>query len=238
MIVNITAKLTKPTLPLDYRPALVSLLKSVLSRHYPEKYSNYYESGPTQKSFTFSVALKKPQFKKEQILLSESSLKISISSSEEMDVLLFYNAFQKSKGLEHPLADENVLTIDTVELQAVPSIYGSTAIIKFLSPLVVREHLRGSPDKYYVSGEGDFEACLKKIVSKQLGTEVELALTPIAPRKTVVTAFGTKIRASIGTFQIDAGPEVLNCLLRGGIGSRRSEGFGHFTVVGRQIGEQ
>lgn len=219
-------------MPLDYRPAIISLLKFVLSTHYPEAYSANYD-GAKQKSFTFSVALAKPNFTNEKILLKGNNVKISISSWDEFDSMLIYNAFQKSKGHCHPLSDGNSMTVKSVKISPVREVPGSQVIIKFLSPLVVRDHKLGEPDRYYVYDDIGFDECLNRVVSRQLGRDVSIRLRPADGKKAVIMLFGVKMRTSVGTYSLEAEPDILSRLLKGGIGSRRSEGFGHFILAGR-----
>lgn len=233
MLINLTLKLSSPKLPKDYRPVFVSFIKSALESNYRDMYSKLYTQGPYRKSFTFSVSLPKPQFKNDCIILAGNEVKCSFSSCDELDTLTLYNAFQKSKERVYPLCDGNSMELSSVCLKPVPAIRESYTTVKFLSPLVVRRHMKGQADKYFVYDDEDFLKCLAEIVSRQLSAKTFISIEPISPRKTVVRSFGTNVRASLGTYRLCSTPDVLNLLLNGGIGSRRSEGFGHFTVIGR-----
>ena len=231
MIVNLHLTLERPALPKDYRPSFISYVKSALSRHYPEAFAAFYGEN-TQKDFTFSVALPHPSFETDSIVLDDTRIKIRLSSCAEEDTLLFYNTFIQSRSRPHPLPGHNTMTLQAVTLEPVPTLQAPEAHIKFFSPLVVREHAKGNPDRYYIFGDEPFASCLSHVVFRHVGGETRVALEPIAPRKTVVPCFGTKIRATIGTFRLTGERDVLNILLRGGMGSRRSEGFGHFMLAG------
>lgn len=233
MIISVEVFLEKPEIPRDYRPAIVSLIKAVLSRNYPEAYTDMYETGAKEKGFTFAVYFASPVFKKNVIELQSERVQITFSSSDECESILLYNAFQKSRGYSHPLSNGNAMRIDEVLIKAIPKLDSASATIRFLSPLVVRKHIRGEPDRYYTYEDGEFAACLNEIVSRQFNRNVELTLEPAAPKKTVVLSFGTKIRASLGIYRISGEPEVLDRLAKGGVGSRRAEGFGYFKVTGR-----
>ena len=233
MLIDLDLKLEHPRLPRDYRPVFVSLVKSALESNYRDMYSKLYTQGPYRKSFTFSVSLPKPQFETDYIILSGNDVKCSFSSCDELDTLTLYNAFQKSKERVYPLCDGNSMELSSVYLKPVPVIRESYTEVKFLSPLVVRRHIKGQADKYFVYDDEDFLKCLAEIVTRQLLVKTFISIEPISPRKTVVRSFGTNVRASLGTYRLYSTPDVLNLLLNGGIGSRRSEGFGHFTVIGR-----
>lgn len=233
LLINLTLKLSSPKLPKDYRPVFVSFIKSALESNYRDMYSKLYTQGPYRKSFTFSVSLPKPQFENDCIILADNEVKCSFSSCDELDTLTLYNAFQKSKERVYPLCDGNSMELSSVSLKPVPVIRESYTDVKFLSPLIVRRHIKGQTDKYFVYDDEDFQECLAEIVSRQLFAKTFISIEPISPRKTVVRSFGTNVRASLGTYRLYSTPDVLNLLLNGGIGSRRSEGFGHFTVIGR-----
>lgn len=232
MTIDILLSLAKPTLPLDYRPAFVSLIKAALSRFYPEDYKELYQSGAVQKSFTFAVRLPSPEFSADSIRLSGEMLTLTIASSEDYSSVLLYNAFQKSVGYEHPLEHGNSMTVTSVSICPERPVEAKSVEIKFLSPLVVRRHVHSEPDKYYVFDDEEFSSCLNEIVSRQLGTNTTVRLEPIAAKKTVVRSFGSKVRVSVGVYILSAAPEAIRVLSAGGIGSRRSEGFGYFRILG------
>lgn len=219
-------------LPADYRPSVLSLFKAVLLQHYPSEYEMLYGSGPNQKDFTFAIRLPNPAFSDEKLTISHKEVNLRISSASDCLNMLFYNAFQKSLEYSHPLPHGGKMTIKAVRSIQQPKLSCNTAVIKFLSPLVVRQHSRGEADRYYVYEDEAFSACLSQVVERQLGRPVDLKLAPISPRKTVVKAFGRKIRCSLGTYRIWGDPQDLDRLARSGLGSRRGEGFGYFMIVG------
>ena len=56
-------------------------------------------------------------------------------------------------------------------------------------------------------------------------------IEPVDARKTVVNTFGSKITGNIGIFKLTGSLTLLNTLIQTGLGSRRSQGFGCFTVI-------
>ena len=61
--------------------------------------------------------------------------------------------------------------------------------------------------------------------------EKEIILTPIKAKRTVVKNMKLNFNASFGEFYLQGDVELLNYLLESGLGSRRGEGFGMFTVL-------
>ncbi len=233
MIIRVNILLEKPEIVKDYRPAFVSLLKSILSKNYPDVYQRMYCQGARQKSFTFSVGFSHPKFEENKIQLGNTSISFCISADEEADNLVFYNAFTKHKGQYFPLADQNQMKIERIEIRPTSRITDSAVLIKFLSPLVVRQHIKGEKDRYFVYGEESFVPCLNESLKYRTGSDTNVRLEAVEMKKTVVPAFGIKIRSTIGTFRLSGYPAILDYLQDGGIGSRRSEGFGMFEVIGR-----
>ncbi len=231
MTVNVTLCIPKKVLPADYRPTMLSLIKAVLSRHYPEDCTRMYSTA-TSKDFTFAIKFMNPIFSEETLSFASENILLTISSGDEYLSLLFYNAFCKSIGYSHPLNDGGSMSIRSVRILPQKKLDRNTVIIKFLSPLVVRKHAPDEDDRYYVFDDPEFSDCLDTVISRQLGRSVKVLIEPIAPKKTVVRCYGVKIRCSLGTYRISADPEVLNTLAKNGLGSRRNMGFGMFAVTG------
>jgi CRISPR-associated endoribonuclease Cas6 len=232
MVLDLFFHLKNAELPKDYRPVFVSFLKSALSRHYPLAYEQMYGKSAIQKSFTFSIALPGPKFESDLIFLIKNELLLSLSTDEESDTLIFYNAFQKSMRASFPLINDNEMIPVKMNIRPSVKIKDSQTIIKFLSPLVVRKHIKSENDQYYIFGEEWFDECLEEVVSRRIGRKISIKLEPISPKKTVVRSFGTNIRCSLGIYKLKGEPEILTMLQNGGIGSRRNEGFGMFSVIG------
>ena len=51
-------------------------------------------------------------------------------------------------------------------------------------------------------------------------------LIPVDPKVVIIKHYSINIECTIGTFIMEGKPEVLNYLLKNGIGSRKSSGFG------------
>jgi len=85
----------------------------------------------------------------------------------------------------------------------------------------------------------DFEQTLKELIEAELKETnclpVEIAegfsIEPILAKKTVVKHFDIMLEASVGAFLIKGNPLLLNFLYLGGMGSRRSGGFGLFELI-------
>lgn len=118
--------------------------------------------------------------------------------------------------------------------------------IKFLSPLVLRNHKeitinkkRKGADIYFDFNDSDFNEQINYSVSRLIkdlklnGVNSNIKLKPYnnLARKTVVSFKNILINSSIGEYILEGDSELLNILYKTGIGSRRSEGFGMFEVI-------
>ena len=232
MLIRIKMELGKPMLPVDYRSLILSLTKKVLETHYPENYKGYYkDQDAIVKSFTFAVFLDQPKFEKDAVNLAGNTVEVTFSTDNNIDSILLYNSFIKSVGYSHPAQHGNNIAITEVNLDSGDAIIGDEAIIQFISPLVVRHHEKGTPDRYYIYDDEEFAETLKHVICRQLGHETDIELTPINPKKTVVKVYGVNTRSSLGAYKISGNREDLNRLLSCGMGSKRSSGFGMFRVL-------
>ena len=110
--------------------------------------------------------------------------------------------------------------------------------MKMLSPLAVRSVNNGK-SYYYSCDEEQFIPKLKDNIVTMLETftgvekeKIPMQIDAIKTKKTVTYAFGSNITANLGIYKISSDPIFLNYLYQLGIGSRRSEGFGMFEIVG------
>lgn len=221
-------------LPIDYRRVILSFFKKALSEIADGKYYEKYYFKPERRNFSFAVNLPNPKFSKSEITLEENRFRITFSTSDKMTGFVFMSAFIKQKGnpLSAPLG--NVFTLTNISQLGDKTASSSTALIKMLSPLCIREHNRGeNKDSYYSVVSDNFEEYANKIIQEQLinsGFDNEMvkcfSIQPINSKKTVVFHYGNYIECSLGEFVLNGDKAIINYLLQSGIGSRKSAGFG------------
>ncbi|TWH81355.1 CRISPR-associated endoribonuclease Cas6 [Sedimentibacter saalensis] len=239
MKILVQFELSKNELPLDYRRACVSFIKGSLFENSQELYENLYgNNGTKQKNFTFNLKLTGPKFMENEIYLEGKDVLLSISTNDIGLGIDLYNSILGRKGKTHPLSNDNFMKIKHVRLENHKNITTNEVMVKFYSPLVVRNHIKGEKDIYYFYDDNDFNDGLKKCVENQMKncslneiSNFDVELIPINPKKVIVKTFGINIPASIGVFKMKANTDVINALYQFGIGSRRSEGFGLFEII-------
>lgn len=257
MRIKLHFELENNIIPKDYRILILSFIKSSLEKNFKESYKEIYESKPIMKFFTFSVYLPKPKIEKDKIeLLGGNYFNAVFSIYDNKRFIEFYNSFnsminkemeernKENEKYSYPLKD-NKMELKNITMLNEKIISSNRAIIKFLSPLVLRKHeeieineKRKGKDIYFDFNDNVFNEQINYSVSRLIkdlklnGVSSNIKLEPCkSARKTVVDFKKVSIHSSIGEFIISGESELLNILYKTGIGSRRSEGFGMFEVI-------
>jgi len=233
-------------IPSDYRRIFVSFLKRAIENINEEKYYEKYFAPTVTKSYSFSVILPKPEFNGDVIRLNGSYIKM-IFSSEDRDAtgLIFSQAFLKQKHKKFPLPKGNSMTLEKIKKLPEQEITNSKVIFRTIAGagLLIRYHEReDNKDKYYIIGEENAEKQLKIVLREQLlafGFSKEdaedIQIKPIRCKKVVARHYNSFIDATVGMFQMQANPRVLQYLYKAGIGSRSSIGFGLVELVTQDL---
>lgn len=226
-------------LPLDYRPTILSFFKKTLSEASNGQYYDKYYLNPERRNFTFAVNLPKPKFSKSEIILAENEFQIIFSTFDRNTGYIFMSAFIAQIGKKFSAPLENTCVLKSVTQGGEKDVTSSSALIKMQSPLCLREHTReGNKDIYISIADDRFEEKAHSILKSQLiaeGFDESIASTiqihPINAKKTVVRHYDNFIECSLGDFVINADKSVINYLLKSGIGSRKSSGFGYARLI-------
>lgn len=110
-------------------------------------------------------------------------------------------------------------------------------IIKFISPLVVRE--RENRKDFYHSYESEkFMQILKTNIKEQLKiTDINpekadtIQLEAVKAKKAIIQFYEKKIETTLGTFKVKGDKELIEYLYKSGMGSKHSSGFGMFEII-------
>ncbi|GMQ64160.1 CRISPR-associated endoribonuclease Cas6 [Vallitalea maricola] len=237
---KVELQLKKNYLPLDYRPAVLSLFKHSLTKYENGKYfTTYYEIGK-EKPFTFAVGIPNSKFNKEKILVPPKKIHITFSTGDLGTGIIFFNSLMLQKGKYYPLANENGMVIKNILIEKESVITTNTIEVIFMSPLCVREHNKeNNKDIYYSYEKKGFNQVLNKILKFQIDDSNTLStsildgfsMVPIRGKKTVVRHHSQFIEVTVGVFHLTGNIELLKYLYKNGIASRKSSGFGLFEII-------
>lgn len=227
-------KLKNNKLPIDYRRVILSFFKKALSEIAEGKYYEKYYFKPERRNFSFAVNLPNPKFSKSEITLGKNEFRITFSTSDKMTGFVFMSAFIKQKGNNFSAPLGNVFILTNISQIGDKTASSSTALVKMLSPLCIREHSRDeNKNSYYSVASESFEKKANKIIQEQLiesGFDDErvkcFSIKPLNSKKTVVFHYGDYIECSLGELVLNGDKAIINYLLQSGIGSRKSAGFG------------
>lgn len=217
---------------IQYRKNIISWIKHALQEYDNEFFETVYQLNST-KTFTWSVIFPAPIFKEEEIILADASFSMIFSSYNDYQSIQFYNAFLAQKLKKYSL-NCNSMTLKGITMLTEPTIQNETILIKTVSPIITRDHNQETKkDKYYSFEREEFIPCLKMNVEEQLkgeGLDKDLIegfkIKPLQAKKVIVKLYEKKIECSVGTFQISGKQELLNYLIKAGLGSKKGMGFG------------
>ncbi len=234
-------ELAKNQLDIDHRRIFMHIIKKSITEAGDGKYYQQYYGKNRQKDLTFAVYLDKPRFETDLIRLSSNKIKLFFSTSDKRLGMIFWNAFIAQKGKKTPLSGQNEITMTRIIKLPEQQVQDEKIYVKMLSPLVIREHHReGNKDRYHSVASEHFKETADAIIKKQLERSgydqdhiSDFHIIPVRARKTVITHYGCKIEASIGIFELQGNPLILDHLLKAGIGSRHNEGLGMCQILNR-----
>ena len=229
-------ELENEEIPIQYRKSILSFIKLSLSENNQEYYEKYYKNKDCIiKPYTFGTIFQSPQFKKDTINLKNKKFDLIISIADYNTAIIFYNAFNKQKNQKFSL-NKNSMKLKNIELILEKKVQEEN-IIKFISPLVVRE--RENRKDFYHSYESEkFMQILKTNIKEQLKiTNINPAkadtikLEAVKAKKAIIQFYEKKIETSLGTFKIKGDKELIEYLYKSGMGSKHSSGFGMFEII-------
>ncbi len=225
----------------EYRRNMLSIIKQCLENTDNGKYYNqYYEPGKA-KDFCISVAFAKPIFSKENIKVEEKKLRLIVSTANAKTGFILFSAFMNMHGKVFPLPLGNNMKLISVKPIKEEVVNSEKILVRMMEPLCVRIHNRDTNKDWYVSVKQDiFQEECSRVVKDQLllagfGEDVcDVRITPIDAKTIVVKHYGINIESSIGNFMLEGNQDVLNYLLKSGLGSRRSTGFGVMKLLAEE----
>lgn len=242
---SLTLNLEKNIIPIEYRKIILSYIKNAISKCNNGKYYDDFFKDTIQKDYSFSVILPKSKFSRNEIDLEDNQIKILFTTHDENKAgLILFNAFIAQKNRKFPLPNENSMILKSITMNKREEIINSKVIFKTTlgSALCVREHNRETnKDIYHVYNDTEFREKLAVVLNNQIKeygllSEIgNIKVNPIQCNKVVIKHYRRFIDASVGMFQVEGDPKILQYLYDVGIGSRRSSGFGMIDLITQDL---
>lgn len=135
--INVKFNLKNDKLPYEYRKAIISFYKNILSKYNDGEWKDkfYKNKNPIQKKFAYSFYLPDAKFLEDAIELGHNFFYLNISTYDYETGILLYNAMLNQKDTEFPLAFENAMKIEKINFQLNKPFNKSNIKIRMLSPL-------------------------------------------------------------------------------------------------------
>lgn len=229
-------------LPIDYRRCILSFIKHCLSNANGGKYFADFYGPAKEKAFCFSTIFDQPNYTSDHIEVTSPKMSIVFSSPDTRTGFILYSAFAAQKGKSYPLPMENRMTLTRITQLKEDVVRGNKLLVKMSEPLCIRSHNpETNKDWYYSCKAGDqFMSECQRVISYELQRAgfseslSQVSMTPINARSIVVKHYGINIECSIGDFELTGNSAALDYLLKAGIGSRRSSGFGVAKIIAQE----
>ena len=226
--------LEKEGLPIDYRRCILSYLKHCLTQANGGKYFDDYYVPGKEKPFCFSVVFSTPKFSKDMVQVMSKKMKLVISSADVKTAFILFSALAAQKGKTYSLPLGNSMRMVSIRQVKEQEVHSSRILVKMMEPLCIRNHNKETNKDWYYSCKDQeaFERESTRVIKTQLmlagysEEQSNVKLVPIDPKMVIIKHYSINIECTIGTFIMEGNPEVLNYLLKNGIGSRKSSGFG------------
>lgn len=234
---KLNLELENENLPIQYRRSVISFMKLALSQYSEEYYKKYYNNKDNiVKPYTFSVFFRYPIFKEDVIQIKNKKIEINFSIADYDATIILYNAFNHQKNKKFSL-NKNSWILKSISIINEKDVDKDEIVIKFMSPLVVRERI-DNKDHYYSFNDENFLLQLKNNIKEQLKISnlpavlvEDLKVEAIQAKKVIVKFYEKKMETSTGIFKMTGDKNLLNYLYQAGIGSKRSSGFGMFKII-------
>ena len=230
-------RLDKPEFKLDYRRTIISFFKKSISEYQGGMYyDEIYNSGAVKKSLVWSIGFGKAKFNNNIIKLVDCNLEITLKISDPETALIYYSSLLEMKGKAFPLENGNHMELQSIKMVREPKINDELVIFKIRSPICLKKHVDRTNRDWYVSiGDSEFALELEKKLLEDLPYMKdkinELKFNFDGLRKIIISSYGIKIPVTIGEFIIQGNTEILNHILKNGIGSKRNSGFGLVEAI-------
>lgn len=225
----------------DKNKLIMSLLKRSLETSSKELYQKLYDDKKTlTKDFAFSMYMPNCKFERETIFIPDKKIDVYLTVYDSELGLNFYNGILANIGKGNK-ADGVIFKVKNINLIKEKLIVENEVWFKTMSPIVIREHNHDNDKTWYYSfdeekGKELFLKNLKVELINKFGKEktkdIEAIKIELITNKTVkIKHYGIEILSNICRFKMYSKPYLSEYILKAGIGSRHSQGFGMLSIL-------
>jgi CRISPR-associated endoribonuclease Cas6 len=229
-------------LPSDNRKYFLSFIKKSIENFDKKKLEEYY-AAEKMKDFTFSLFFPNVNFKKGKIKYDSENFIMNFSTPNGEESIYFLNSFMGMIGKEYKINNGNSITLANLEMVKEKSVNENSGEFKILSPIIVKKRIEEkNKDWYYFFQDDEWEQVLKENMKFQLKDKFEfdpsydieqlkiMAKSPYT-RQTVITNYNISYPVTIANIYIEGKKYLLNYILKAGLGSKTSMGYGMIDKI-------
>jgi len=226
-------------LPVNYNSLIQAMIYKNLSKSFRVFLHNhgFLLGNRPFKLFTFSKLFGKCKFNNKKIYFMDT-VTLYVSSPVKRFLKDLVASLMKRGTF---LIGKNLFTIEKIELLPLPQ-FNSTHMIETLSPITMYSTLYTVDQRkktyYYSPFEREFEELIGKNLRKKCKlvyhrtVETPVKIKPLRVRERVIIFKKNVIKAWEGKFQLTTGKLLFKTGYETGLGSKNSQGFGMFRVIG------
>jgi len=252
--VNLSFQNKDIKIPTNYRPYIYSIIKEAFNRSGSDG-NNFLEIKVLNKEikpYTYSVYLPIKKKIDQYFFIDTGCFSIFFSSIDYEFIMRLYNGLLNIK--DFPIFDNKIKSVKCFILPSVDFSNKDSVVFKTLSPFLVRYKEDGD---FYLVPEGfsrdknfkylketsienivdSLKINIKSITKRYFDSfdNIEISLSNLSLSPSLHSSnrsnFVFTLPALKGNIKIKASPEILKLVYYGGIGARRSEGFGMLEVL-------
>lgn len=228
-------------IPIKYQSLFLSLLKRGLQGAAPEVYQELYGTNK-EKLFSQAIIFKDAKFGKEEIELHSPQVLYLFSTPRADLAMAVYNAFIYLKEQKQvPFHKGIKIAVRSISMGYQESITERQVLFQTASPILARDHNRETKKDWFLHFEDEnYEEVLKQNLINRLVPEMgrgvqfdieNLAIKPIAMKKTVTKAYEKFYQGAIGKIELTGEPYLLNAIRDVGLGAKTGLYFGYLNQV-------
>lgn len=245
---KLTIELKGKKIPAKEHMLVVSIIKNALRSASEEYYYNLYFYGDksNKKSKNFSTALIKTNYRYDgEVCWVDGNIFLKVTSPDAYFLNLVASGALKMKKV---IYKDYSLDVVQISLDQQTIISGRAAILKTISPLLIKDKTRGLDiDEVHYETELNYMSNLVLKNYRGVGLAEPLTFVPLEMEKQIVKMDIREFtehegpymeNAYKGLFILGGDPQDLSLLLELGLGWRRSQSFGQIECICEMQGVQ
>lgn len=219
--------LSKTSIPVEYRRAILSFLKHAIQETGKEEFFDryFFKEVAKKKPYTYNVNLDIDKKNGKMFDLKSNNATFYFSSADNVTFYIFKNAIIAQKNKPFAIAPGIYMIVTDVIDEKETIIKNTSVIAKIQAPICITKTVDNdnSKRKYLTFKDESFKELFK--------IKTGLEFVPIECRTTKIWHFDSYIDVTTGLIMLQGPIEKIKEVYLNGIGDRSSQGFGYIDVI-------